>query len=214
VLRFVCVRVGGDAGEGLRGQRTQPSVSLEEAIAECAAAGAGARVWIVDGGPAESGMWDSSAVLNVGPSGYLPPEPIAAAGGYVVRRTPAGIDLLLIHRRGAWDLPKGKLDAGESPEAGALREVAEEVGIAPRRLRLGPSLGTTLHGYPHPRRSTYAVKTTHWFAMTADDTVFSPQSEEGIDKVEWVPWHEAGERLDFATLRDHHAGVDTAMLGL
>lgn len=198
-LTFALARPGAlRAPDGAR-----PWPTLEEAEA---AAGTGERILV---------LGSSVEVLNVSSTGqYLPPESVPAAGGYVVRRTPDGIDLLLIHRRGAWDLPKGKLDAGESPQAGALREVAEEVGIPQHRLRLGPSLGTTMHGYPHPRRDTYAVKTTHWYAMTTEETEFSPQADEGIKEVEWVPWAEAGERLGFASLRGHFQGVDTAKLGI
>ena len=38
-------------------------------------------------------------------------------------------DLLFIYRRGKWDLPKGKIDPGESPEICAVREVKEETGL-------------------------------------------------------------------------------------
>ena len=44
-----------------------------------------------------------------------------AAGGYVVRRKDAGLEVLLIHRRGVWDLPKGKCDDGEKARACARR---------------------------------------------------------------------------------------------
>ena len=51
--------------------------------------------------------------------------------------------MLLIFRRGVWDLPKGKRDAGETIEACALREVREEIGVG--ELRLARELGTTVH---------------------------------------------------------------------
>ncbi len=38
--------------------------------------------------------------------------------------------LLLKHRRGHWDLPKGNIEAGEEPEYTAKRELIEETGIS------------------------------------------------------------------------------------
>lgn len=54
---------------------------------------------------------------------------VEAAGGVVV--DDAG-RWLLIHRNGRWDLPKGHLEAGESLEQCAAREVEEETGVACR----------------------------------------------------------------------------------
>jgi hypothetical protein len=51
---------------------------------------------------------------------------IKAAGGVVFK----GDKMLLMFRRGVWDLPKGKLDNGESSRQGAAREVQEETGSA------------------------------------------------------------------------------------
>ena len=60
-------------------------------------------------------------------------KPIILAGGGVVTNEHG--DLLMIFRRGKWDLPKGKLDKGETIEACALREVTEETGV--QNLTLG-----------------------------------------------------------------------------
>ncbi|HCK23099.1 MAG TPA: hypothetical protein DHW15_13365, partial [Bacteroidetes bacterium] len=51
---------------------------------------------------------------------------IEAAGGVVVNQEK---QILMIYRHSMWDLPKGKLDAGEQPKAAAVREVEEETGI-------------------------------------------------------------------------------------
>lgn len=155
------------------------------------------------------------AVLNVDPDGdYWRPEPVVAGGGYVVRRGAAGVEVLLIFRRGAWDLPKGKLDEGEGPREAAHREVGEEVGIDRDDLRVLGDLGTTLHGYVWPKREVYAVKTTHWYAMTTTAKTFQPEEREGIEAAVWVPWAEAGGRLGFETLREHWASLDPDALGV
>ena len=157
-----------------------------------------------------------AAVLNVDPDGdYWRPEPVAAGGGYVVRRAETGaVELLLIFRRGAWDLPKGKLDDGESVEQAAHREVCEEVGIKKKKLAVTADLGETVHGYVWPRREVYAVKTTRWYAMTTTARTFKPEKREGIEAVDWAPWAEASERLGFDTLREHMAGIDPETLGV
>ena len=51
---------------------------------------------------------------------------VKAGGGLVMNNNN---DVLLIYRRGKWDLPKGKLDKGETLEDCAVREVMEETGL-------------------------------------------------------------------------------------
>jgi 8-oxo-(d)GTP phosphatase len=137
----------------------------------------------------------------------LPVRPVTAAGGYVIRRSDAGIELLMIFRRGVWDLPKGKLDPGERIEEAALREVREEVGIS--QLELVRPLGTTEHGYHE--KGFYMVKTTHWFEMCTSETDFTPDTGEDIERVAWVPWAEARQCIGFETLRRHMDDVETLL---
>ena len=154
------------------------------------------------------------AVLNVDLDGDLwRPAPVVAAGGVVVRPGADGPEVLMIFRRGAWDLPKGKQDPGESHRKTARREVAEEVGIKKKRVTITADLGTTVHGYPWARRDVYAIKTTHWFAMTTTATRFKPETREGIEAVAWVPWAEARERLGFETLQALLDRLDPEALG-
>lgn len=137
------------------------------------------------------------AIENLDP--YAEPVPVTAAGGFVLRQADGDLEILLIFRRGVWDLPKGKLDSGETVEECAIREVCEEVGID--KVAITTPLGRTIHGYRHDE--AYAVKTTHWFAMRTDEESFTPQRKEKIEKVEWVSLPQARERLGFETLRRH-----------
>ena len=59
---------------------------------------------------------------------------VEAAGGVLWRGDPASPEVALVHRPryGDWSLPKGKLDPGEDPLLGALREIAEETGFVAR----------------------------------------------------------------------------------
>lgn len=105
---------------------------------------------------------------------------VKAAGGLVY--TPEE-DVLLIFRKGKWDLPKGKLDEGETLEACAVREIAEETGFAGAES-LQP-LPTTYHTYHE--RGKHILKESHWFLMRGNSSPLQPQTEEDIEKCEWVP---------------------------
>ena len=104
---------------------------------------------------------------------------IDAAGGLV---TNTNNELLLIHRNGIWDLPKGKLEINELASEGALREVEEECGITD--LTLGNKITTSYHVYVLKGKNV--LKRTFWYSMLSKQNEFVPQGEEGIDKVEWV----------------------------
>jgi 8-oxo-dGTP pyrophosphatase MutT (NUDIX family) len=139
---------------------------------------------------------------------YLLPREVVAAGGLVVRHSDGAPEVLLIHRRGVWDLPKGKQDKGESVAETALREVQEEVGI--ETLDLLGNAGTTVHGYAEKGR--YCVKTTYWFRMATPQTDFVPEEREGIEAVAYVPWAEVRARLGYDTLQALLASLDPAAI--
>lgn len=110
--------------------------------------------------------------------------PIAAAGGVLYREDP-DLQVVLIFRRGLWDLPKGKVEEGETLKECAVREVAEEIGLS-TYPKIVQTLQETYHEYK--RDGERYGKTTHWFAMRTRGDIspdFEPQEEEGIEKVEW-----------------------------
>lgn len=105
---------------------------------------------------------------------------IEAAGGVVFNT--AG-QVLVIFRRGYWDLPKGKIDEGEAPEEAALREVEEETGL--KQITLGEPLSTTFHTY-RLKDGTRILKPTYWYRMQSRQREVTPQTEEDIERIEWV----------------------------
>lgn len=123
---------------------------------------------------------------------------LQAAGGYVLN---ADHRLLVMYRRGRWDMPKGKMDEGETPADTAVREVREETGL--HQLTLGPFLTHTWHTY-RDRNGDRVLKQTHWYHMTTSDTQLIPQTEEDIERLEWVaPQAWLAEKPDvFASIRD------------
>ncbi|AUC86672.1 NUDIX hydrolase [Polaribacter sp. ALD11] len=101
---------------------------------------------------------------------------VSAAGGLVLNTKK---DILFIYRSKKWDLPKGRIEIGESIEETAIREVEEECGIYD--LKLIKPLLTTYHVY---FQEGMKLKETYWFLMTSDyDEELVPQLEEGITKV-------------------------------
>ncbi len=117
---------------------------------------------------------------------------VVAAGGLVY--TP-GHDLLLIHRLRRWDLPKGKLDEGESLEACALREIEEETGAT--HLSIDRPLQVTYHTYH--RQGRHHLKESHWFLVkAAEKSELKPQTEEDIEECRWVPATEVQPYIDAA----------------
>ena len=107
---------------------------------------------------------------------------IIAAGGLVTNEQN---ELLMIFRRGKWDLPKGKLDKGESIERCAVREVEEETGITD--IILGALINITYHDYFDTWSKEDVTKETHWYAMSIKgNQTLIPQTEEDITDIQWI----------------------------
>ena len=123
-----------------------------------------------------------------------------SAGGLVVDRggpVPQGALIGRLDRRGRllWSLPKGHLEAGETAEDAAIREVEEETGIRGHVLaKLGVidfwfvAGGARIH------------KTVHHFLLEAESGELSDADVE-VDEVAWVPLAELPERLAYDTER-------------
>lgn len=89
-------------------------------------------------------------------------------------------EALFIYRFDKWDLPKGKLEKGESIEECAIREVEEECGIS--NLVIQKPLETTYHIFQRKNKTIFKI--TYWYLMHTTYTGnLVPQTEEGIEKV-------------------------------
>ena len=109
---------------------------------------------------------------------------VQAAGGCV---TDERRRLLVIHRLGVWDLPKGKVDPGEAVDAGALREVREECGL--QRVELVKRLCETWHTYE--RKGHQHLKRTDWYLMRGTNT--EPLIAQTVEDISEVRWMDAAE---------------------
>ena len=119
-----------------------------------------------------------------------------SAGGLVVQGEPSHLEGALIgklDRRGRllWSLPKGHVEAGETLEQTAAREVAEETGIVGDVLA---ALGTVDYWFVFEGRRIH--KTVHHFLLDAVAGVLSDADVE-VTEVAWVPLSEIPDRLAY-----------------
>lgn len=117
---------------------------------------------------------------------------VKASGGLVKNNKD---EFLMIHRRGYWDLPKGKIDAGEKKKQAALREVEEETGVT--GLELKKKICVTDHSYKL-KNGARAIKRTYWYKMYAPNQKLTPQIEEDIEMAEWMTLDQVREILPYA----------------
>lgn len=115
---------------------------------------------------------------------------IRAAGGLV--RNNEG-DYLLIYRLGQWDLPKGKIEVGETDALAAEREIAEETGVTLEKPLL--YLCSTWHTYIQKGKAY--LKETIWFSgYSTQNSQPIAQQEEHIETAVWCNAAEAGKKLN------------------
>lgn len=104
---------------------------------------------------------------------------VNAAGGLVLNNESK---ILMIHRLGKWDLPKGKAEKGETIRETALREVEEECNV---KVSLIDKYYISYHTYLH--KNQRVLKRTYWYQMNLiSDANMAPQENEGIDDVRWM----------------------------
>jgi len=135
-------------------------------------------------------------------SSPLPVRTQRSAGGVAFRRTAGRVEVVLVRvgRPGRWQLPKGLIAPGESPEAAALRETLEEGGI---ETELVAPLETIEYWYVGDDAGGTRVrfhKFVHFFllAYVAGDP--SAHDRE-VEEARWMRIDDAIARLAFASER-------------
>jgi len=122
--------------------------------------------------------------------------PEESAGGVVFRRASA-LEVIVAEQidrqtgERTLRLPKGKVEAGETLEAAARREVAEEAGVQARILE---PLDEIRYRYVHRRRRVTVAKRVHFFLMEHEAGTPAPADRE-MERVFWCPIEEAASRL-------------------
>ena len=118
----------------------------------------------------------------------------------------------MVRARRYWGLPKGHIEAGESAEQAALREVSEECGIALDLLAVVGRLPSSEYVYRRGGRLTFKL-VEHFLLIAPANTDVTPQAGE-IDEAEWLSIDEAGARASFADTRTALAAARTALAAL
>ncbi len=110
-----------------------------------------------------------------------------ASGGLLESRDSADLQIAVIHRSryDDWTLPKGHLEAGETIEQAAIREVEEETGCRGEIIEIVPPIAYLVNGQP---------KIVVFYRMRlVERGEFTPDDE--VSSVEWMKPAEALERL-------------------
>jgi 8-oxo-dGTP pyrophosphatase MutT (NUDIX family) len=124
-----------------------------------------------------------------------------SAGGVVYRRDGDDIEVVLASRRTrkgdlAWGLAKGGIEAGETHEAAAVREVLEETGYA---AEIEASLGDTRYFYVW--EDTRIRKTVHFFLMRCTGGDPDDRDDE-MEEIRWFPLDRALKRAAYRGERE------------
>lgn len=123
----------------------------------------------------------------------------AAAGGVVYAHADNGdrLILLICDKYGHWTLPKGHLEANETEEVAAVREIAEETGI---RCTLGPLVQRIQ--YPVQKKGVSYQKHVAYFLARAAYTQPTPQTAEGITIARWINPDHALSLIGYEQVRE------------
>ena len=123
---------------------------------------------------------------------------VEAAGGLVCNRNH---HILLMFKRGKWDMPKGRIEENSAREESALREVQEETGLNIKKLTIQAKLVSTWHTTRH--NNVKYLKKTHWYLIDYDgnDDDTDPQVKEGIIECRWVHLSDLSEYRELLRAR-------------
>jgi 8-oxo-dGTP pyrophosphatase MutT (NUDIX family) len=120
-----------------------------------------------------------------------------SAGGIAFRWKDAGPEIAIVSVKPKlrWQLPKGIVEPGESPEMTAIREVKEEAGVETERLGLIETIEYWYRSVKYGKPVRYH-KFVHFYLLEYRSGNISQHDHE-IEEARWVSFDEALELLEF-----------------
>lgn len=123
-----------------------------------------------------------------------------APSSLTLRDSEPEIAIVSVKPKLRWQLPKGIVDPGESPEVTAVREVKEEAGVATERLGLIETIEYWYRSVKYGKPVRYH-KFVHFYLLRYLSGDVSEHDHE-IEEARWVSFDEALELLDFKSERE------------
>jgi 8-oxo-dGTP diphosphatase len=136
------------------------------------------------------------------PGGKVTTMDQISAGGVAFRwkDSEPEIAIVSVKPKLRWQLPKGIVDPGESPQVTAIREVREEAGINAELLKLIETIEYWYRSVKYGKPVRYH-KFVHFYLMEYKSGNVSNHDHE-VEEARWVSLEEALETLDFQSERD------------
>lgn len=132
----------------------------------------------------------------------IPTHDQISAGGVAFRwkDSEPEIAIVCVKPKLRWQLPKGIVDPGESPEETALREVREEAGVETDRLALIETIEYWYRSVQNGKPVRYH-KFVHFYLLQYRAGDVSDHDHE-VEEARWVNFDEALDLLEFKSERD------------
>lgn len=115
---------------------------------------------------------------------------VVSSGGVIFRTVDGTFEVALISRGKLWCLPKGLIEAGETAEETALREVREETGLAGQILK---KIGKIHYDFI---KEKHFFKTVHFYLLKFVEGSTDAHDFEA-DSVKWFPISEGLQILTY-----------------
>lgn len=132
-----------------------------------------------------------------GPTIKVPIRDQTSAGGVVFRREDGRLEVVIISVGGQhrWQLPKGLVDKGESPEVTAVREAREEGGVSSEIVEHIETIEYWYAGLENGIRVRFH-KRVHFYLLKYLSGETKDHDWE-VNEARWVPIEDAASQLAF-----------------
>jgi 8-oxo-dGTP pyrophosphatase MutT (NUDIX family) len=134
--------------------------------------------------------------------GKIPTMDQVSAGGVAFRwrDSQPEIAIVSVKPKLRWQLPKGIVDPGESPQVTAVREVKEEAGVETDLIKLVETIEYWYRSVKNGKPVRYH-KYVHFYLLEYRSGDVSNHDRE-VEEARWVSFDEALEMLDFKSERE------------